>query len=60
MRIQRIIRVVGRIMFYALLFLLLIVVIYTLSHDKYLEGLISGVVFLLVLDKGLMCIKIPA
>ena len=60
MRIQRIIWVVGRILFYALLFLLLVVVIYTLSHDQFLAGLIFGVMFILALYKGLICIKIPA
>jgi len=60
MRIQRIIWVVGRITFYAVLVLLLATVIYTLSHDQFLAGLISGVVFILVLYKGLICIKIPA
>lgn len=60
MRIQRIIWVVGRILFYALLLLLLVVVIYTLSHDQWLAGLIFGVMFILALYKGLICIKIPA
>jgi hypothetical protein len=60
MGIQRIIWVLGRTMFYALLFLLLGVVIYTLSHDQWLAGLISGVIFILVLYKGLICLKIPA
>jgi hypothetical protein len=60
MGIQRIIWVVGRISFYALLLLLLVVVIYTLSHDQMLAGLIFGVLFLIVLYKGLICIKIPA
>ena len=60
MGIQRFIWVVGRISFYALLFLLLIAVIYSLSHDQWLAGLITGVIFFLVLYKGLICIKIPA
>jgi len=60
MGIQRMIWVMGRIMFYALLLLLLVTVIYTLSHDQWLAGLISGVLFFLVLYKGLICLKIPA
>ncbi|MGB9080977.1 MAG: hypothetical protein WCD00_06720 [Desulfuromonadaceae bacterium] len=60
MRIQRIIWVLGRIMFYSLLFVLLAVVIYTLSHDKFMAGMIFGVMFILVLYKGLICLKIPA
>jgi len=60
MNIHRIIWVGGRMLFYALLFLLLVVVIYTLSHDQLLAGLIFGVMFLLALYKGLICLKIPA
>jgi hypothetical protein len=60
MRIQRIVWVVGRILFYALLLLLLVVVIFTLSHDQWLASLIFGVMFLLALYKGLICLKIPA
>jgi hypothetical protein len=60
MNIQRTIWVVGRIVFYAVLLLLLVVVIYTLSHDQMLAGLIFGIMFILVLYKGLICIKIPA
>jgi hypothetical protein len=60
MNVQRITWLVGRILFYALLFLLLFVVIYTLSNDQLLAGLIFGVLFILVLYKGLICLKIPA
>src|SRR5512137_1949522 len=60
MKIQRIIWIVGRVLFYALLVLLLGVVIYTLSHDKWPAALISGVVFFLVLYKGLICLTVPA
>lgn len=60
MRLQRIIRVVGRILFYALLFLLLFVVIYTFSHDQFLAGLIFGVMFILALYVGLIRLRIPA
>jgi hypothetical protein len=60
MTIQRIIWFLGRTIFYTLLFLLLIVVIYTFSHDQLLAGLISGIIFILILYKGLICLKIPA
>jgi hypothetical protein len=60
MTIQRTIWIVGRFWFYSLLLLLLAVVIYTLSHDQFLAGLISGIMFILALYKGLICIKIPA
>jgi hypothetical protein len=60
MGIQRFIWVVGRISFYALLLLLLVTVIYTLSHDQMLAGLISGVMFFLALYYGLIRLKIPA
>lgn len=60
MRLQRIIWLVGRILFYALLFLLLVVVIYTLSHDQLLAGLLFGVMFILALYFGLIRLKIPA
>ena len=48
MRIQWIVRILGRILFYSLLFFLLVLVIYTLSHDQWLAGLISLIVFILV------------
>ena len=60
MRIQQIVRILGRIFFYSLLFLLLALVIYTLSHDQWLAGLISLIMFILVLYRGLIRIKIPA
>jgi len=59
MRLQRIIWLLGRILFYALLILLLVVVIYTLSHDQWPAALIFLVMFILALYKGLICIKIP-
>jgi hypothetical protein len=52
--------ILGRTLFYTLLILLLVVVIYTLSNDQMLVGLISGIMFILVLYKGLICLKIPA
>ncbi len=60
MNIQRSIWVFGRILFYSVLFLLLVVVIYTLSHDQFMAGLIFGVILILALYKGLICVKIPA
>ena len=60
MRLQRFIWLVGRISFYALLLLLLVAVIYTLSHDQFLAGLISGVIFIIVLYFGLIRLRIPA
>lgn len=60
MGIQRMIWLVGRVLIYALLILLLAVVIYTLSNDQFLAGLISGILFILALYKGLICLKIPA
>lgn len=60
MRLQRIIWLVGRVTFYALLFLLLAVVIYTLSHDQFLAALLFGVMFILALYAGLVRLRIPA
>jgi hypothetical protein len=60
MRIQQIARILGRILFYSLLFLLLILVLYTLSHDQWLAGLITLTMFILVLYRGLIRLKIPA
>jgi hypothetical protein len=60
MRIQQIVRILGRILFYSLLFFLLVLVIYTLSHDQWLASLITLIMFILVLYRGLIRIKIPA
>ncbi|MBK5276355.1 MAG: hypothetical protein JJE30_15080 [Desulfuromonadales bacterium] len=60
MRIQRIIWAVGRISFYAVLLLLLVTVIYALSHDQMLAGLISGILLIIALYFGLIRLKIPA
>jgi hypothetical protein len=49
-----------RILFYTLLVTLMVVVIYTLSHEKMLFALISGIAFIVILYKGLICLKIPA
>lgn len=60
MGIQRIVRILGRILFYSLLFFLLVLVIYTLSHDQWLASLITLIMFILILYRGLIRIKIPA
>ena len=59
MNLERIVWIGGRILYYLLLFLLLGIVIYMLSNDYFLGGLIFGVMFILALYKGLICIKIP-
>ena len=60
MTIERITWIVGRVLYYSLLFLLLIAVIYTFSYDYFPAGVIIGVMFIFTLYKGLICIKIPA
>jgi len=59
MLIQKITRILGRLIFYTLLVLLMGVVIYTLATDKWIASLISGVLFILLLYKGLIRMKIP-
>lgn len=58
MWIQRMTWILGRVIFYTLLILLMVIVIYTLSTDKWMWALISGVFFILVLYKGPICLKI--
>jgi hypothetical protein len=60
MTFQRNIWLLGRILFYTVLFLLLGVVIYALSHDKFLGALVFGVMFILTLYFGLIRLRIPA
>lgn len=60
MKIQRIVWLVGRIMYYSALFLLLAFVIYTLAHDQWMAALVIGTLFLVTLYVGLIRIKIPA
>jgi len=60
MWVQRMIWLLGRILFYTLLFTLLGVLIYTLSHDQWLAAVISLVMTVLVLYKGLIRLKVPA
>jgi hypothetical protein len=59
MKIQRIIWLLGRILSYTILLLLLVMVIYSLSHDQFLAGLITGVLFIIALYFGLIRLKIP-
>lgn len=59
MLIQRITRILGRLICYTLLVLLLGAVIYTLSTEKWLGSLISVTLFLLILYNGLIRLKIP-
>ena len=60
MWIQRMIWLLGRIIFYLLLVPLLIAIVYTLSHDQWTAALIFMVLCVLVLYKGLIRLKIPA
>jgi hypothetical protein len=60
MWIQRMIWLLGRIIFYMLLLPLLLAIVYALSHDQWMAALIFIVLCVLVLYKGLIRIKIPA
>ena len=60
MWIQRVIWLLGRIIFYMLLLPLMIAIVYALSHDQWTAALIFMVLFVLVLYKGLIRLKIPA
>ncbi len=60
MWVQRMIWLLGRIIFYMLLVPLLIGVVYTLSHDQWVAALVFLALCLIVLYKGLIRIKIPA
>jgi hypothetical protein len=60
MWIQRIIWILGRMIFYMLLIPLLVAIVYALSHDQWLAALIFIVLCVLVLYKGLIRLKIPA
>ncbi len=59
MKMQRIVWIIERILVYSLLFLLSVAVVYTLSHDMWLFGLIFLVVLVLALYRGVVRIKIP-
>lgn len=60
MWLQRMIWILGRMIFYMLLLPLLIGIVYTLSHDQWLAALIFMVLCVLVLYKGLIRLKIEA
>ena len=60
MLVQRMITILGRLIFYMLLLPLLVGVIYTLAHDQWLAALILMILFLAVLYKGLIRLTIPA
>jgi len=60
MKFQRFVWLMGRTLFYTVLFLLLGVVIFALSHDRFLGALIFGVMFILTLYFGLIRLRIPA
>jgi hypothetical protein len=59
MWIQRMIRLLGRMIFYMLLLPLLVALVYTLSHDQWRAALILIVLCVLVLYKGLIRLTIP-
>ena len=60
MRIQRFIWLLGRIGFYSLLFLLMLVLVYSLAHEQWQVSLVALVILLPVIYKGLICLKVPA
>ncbi|NJD91580.1 MAG: hypothetical protein FIA91_08715 [Geobacter sp.] len=60
MLVQKMIAILGRLIFYMLLIPLLVGVIYTLSNDQWLAALILMILSALVLYKGLIRLKIPA
>jgi len=60
MWVQRMIQILGRMIFYMLLLPLLVAIVYTLSHEQWTAALFFLVLFVLVLYKGLVRIKIPA
>ncbi len=59
MWIQRMIWVLGRVLFYLLLIPLMFGVIYTLSHDQWWPALFFMILCVLILYKGLIRINIP-
>jgi hypothetical protein len=60
MTIDRFVWIGFRVLFYSLLCLLLVIVIYALSSEQFLVGLIFLIIFFLAVYKWLICIKIPA
>src|SRR5512136_3000853 len=59
MWVQRMIRLLGRFIFYMLLVPILIGLVYTLSHEQWTAALIFMILCVLVLYKGLIRIHIP-
>jgi hypothetical protein len=60
MRIQRIIWLSGRIMFYLSLFLLLLVVTFSLAKEHWWTSLAAMVILVLTIYRGLIRLKVPA
>lgn len=60
MRIQRFTRLLGRFIFYSMLFLLLFVVIFSLAQERWLTSLVAMVILVLTIYKGLIRLKVPA
>jgi hypothetical protein len=60
MWVQRMIWILGRLIFWMLLLPLLLGIVYTLSHDQWTAALIFLVLCVLVLYKGLIRVKVPA
>lgn len=58
MWVQRMIRILGRMIFYMLLVPLLIGIVYTLSNDQWQAALVLMILCVLVLYKGLIRLKI--
>lgn len=59
MKLQRLIWILERVFVYSLLLLLCVAVVYTLSHDQWPFALVSLVLFILVLYRGVIRVKIP-
>src|SRR6266567_2664444 len=59
MWVQKMIRLLGRLIFYMLLLPLMIAIIYTLSHEQWRAALIFIVLCVIVLYKGLIRLTIP-
>lgn len=57
---QRMIRILGRMIFYMLLLPLLVGIVYTLSHEQWTAALIFIILCVLILYRGLIRLKIPA
>ena len=60
MWVQRMIWILGRLIFWMLLLPLLVGMVYTLSHDQWTAALVFLILFVLVLYKGLIRVKIQA